>query len=125
MVIGLAFLFAMFMVLVPKAEAQDPVQVSPDKYTVVFENEHVRLLEYRDDPGDSSVMHEHPDHLVYSMSSWEREFSQPDGTTKKAQAKAGDAFWAPVGKHSGKNIGSTSTHALIFELKEKSRCSDD
>ncbi len=101
-----------------KAEAQDPVQTNPGKYSVIFENERVRLLEYRDKPGDVSVLHGHPDHLVYSLSDWKREFSLPDGSTKSAEAKAGDAFWAGAGKHSGKNIGSTETRALIFELKK-------
>ena len=29
----------------------DPTQTDPDKYKVVFENERVRVLEYRDDAG--------------------------------------------------------------------------
>ena len=29
----------------------DPTVTDPDKYRVVFENERVRVLEYRDDPG--------------------------------------------------------------------------
>jgi hypothetical protein len=111
---------AVVLVLVNTAPAQDPVEVNPGKYTVVFENDRVRLLEYRDKPGDASVLHEHPAHLVYSLSEWEREFILPDGTSRKANAKAGDAFWAPAGRHSAKNIGSTSTHALIFELKDGS-----
>ena len=115
--ITLLVVVAAFLVLVKSAPAQDPVEVNPGKYTVIFENDRVRLLEYRDKPGDVSVTHEHPDHLVYSLSAWEREFTQSDGTTMKGQSKAGDVFWAPAGKHAAKNIGSTSTHALIFELK--------
>lgn len=109
--------FAVFLFSLTGSNAQDPVDVNPGKYTVVFENEYVRLLEYKDNPGDKSVMHEHPDHLVYSMSEWEREFTSVDGTTTKGKAKPGDAFWAPGGKHFGKNIGTSPTHALIFELK--------
>lgn len=29
----------------------DPTITDPDKYRVVFENERVRVLEYRDEPG--------------------------------------------------------------------------
>ena len=29
----------------------DPMTTDPDKYSVVFENERVRVLEYRDGPG--------------------------------------------------------------------------
>ncbi len=28
----------------------DPTSTDPDKYKVIFENERVRVLEYRDDP---------------------------------------------------------------------------
>ncbi len=108
------------LTLVKKASTQDPVIVNPGKYTVIFENDRVRLLEYQDKPGDTSVTHEHPDHLVYSLSAWEREFVLPNGTTMKAHAETGDAFWAPAGQHAAKNIGITSTHALIFELKDSS-----
>ena len=30
----------------------DPTQTDPDKYAVIFENERVRVLEYKDRPGD-------------------------------------------------------------------------
>jgi len=30
----------------------DPVCTDPDKYTVIFENDRVRVLEYRDLPAD-------------------------------------------------------------------------
>lgn len=105
-------------VILKNVSAQDPVDVNPGKYTVLYENDRVRLLEYRDEQGDVSVPHEHPDHLVYSLSDWEREFYPANGTTVKALSKVGDTFWAPAGKHSAKNIGTTPTHALIFELKK-------
>jgi hypothetical protein len=36
----------------------DPTITDPDKYKVVFENERVRVLEYRDDPGQKTSEHE-------------------------------------------------------------------
>ena len=30
----------------------DPTQSDPDKYKVIFENDRVRVLEYKDKPGD-------------------------------------------------------------------------
>ena len=44
--------------------AQDPAKADSDKYKVVLENERVRVLEYRDKPGDKTTMHAHPDFLV-------------------------------------------------------------
>lgn len=50
----------------------DPVVSNPDHYKVVFENEHVRVLEYIDAPGDKTTAHEHPNSVVYTVSSFRR-----------------------------------------------------
>ena len=42
------------------ASAQDPALTDGDKYRVVLENPQVRVLEYRDRPGDKTHMHAHP-----------------------------------------------------------------
>ena len=36
----------------------DPTDSDPDKYRVVFENERVRVLEYRDEPGAKTSPHD-------------------------------------------------------------------
>jgi hypothetical protein len=46
--------------------ARDPTETDPDKYKVVFENERVRVLEYRDGPGDRTP-HRHPDSVTYTL----------------------------------------------------------
>jgi beta-alanine degradation protein BauB len=45
------------------AFAQDPVKVDPMHYCVLFENAHMRVLEYRDEPGDKAPMHSHPAYI--------------------------------------------------------------
>jgi hypothetical protein len=52
------------LVTAGKVWTQDPVKTDGDKYKVVFENERVRILAYRDDPGDKTLMHAHPDFVV-------------------------------------------------------------
>ena len=47
-------------------------RADPDKYKVIFENERVRVLEYRDEPGEATRPHEHPDSLMYTLSSFDR-----------------------------------------------------
>ena len=110
------------LVLLPVVtEAQDPVEANPGKYRVLFENERVRLLEYLDQPGEQSQPHEHPDHLVYSLSDWQREFILEDGTVVPGEAKSGDVIWIEANRHSGRNSGKVPTHALIFEVKQPSQ----
>jgi beta-alanine degradation protein BauB len=63
------------------AWAQDPVKTDSDKYKVVLENDRVRVLEYRDKPGDKTTMHVHPDFVVVSRSAFRRRLTLPGGKT--------------------------------------------
>ncbi|MBI3853915.1 MAG: cupin domain-containing protein [Verrucomicrobia bacterium] len=97
----------------------DPVRVNPGKYKAVFENERVRVLEYRDKPGDKALMHSHPDHLVYALSDLQRRFTFPDGKTADLRQEGGSAVWVNAETHAGENTGQTDTHVLIVELKDQ------
>ncbi|HWM16755.1 MAG TPA: cytoplasmic protein [Microbacterium sp.] len=95
----------------------DPVESNPDLYTVVFENERVRVLEYRDVPGTKSVPHRHPDSVMVTLSAFDRRLSSGDRTLD-VTLPAAAARWLGAQSHSGENIGSTETHAIFVELKE-------
>ncbi|HEU4344510.1 MAG TPA: cytoplasmic protein [Candidatus Binatia bacterium] len=101
-----------------KVWAQEPVKTDSDKYQVVFENERVRVLEYRDKPGDKTTMHAHPDFVVVTRSAFKRRLTLPDGKSAMREFKAGEVMWQPAQSHIGENIGDTDTEVLIIELKE-------
>src|SRR5688572_7656172 len=46
----------------------DPVKVSPDKFKVLLENEHVRVVEYSLKPGEKDNWHTHPPKTSYVIS---------------------------------------------------------
>ena len=98
--------------------AQDPVKTDFDKYKVVLENERVRVLEYRDKPGDKTTMHAHPDFVVVSRSAFKRRLTLPGGKSATREFKSGEVMWTDAQSHMGENIGDTDTHVLIIELKE-------
>jgi beta-alanine degradation protein BauB len=120
-ILALAPVLVVLLIVPLFAVAQDPVKTNPGKYVVVFENERVRVLEYRDRPGDKSLMHEHPDSVVYNVAPAKRRFSFPDGKTVDAELKGGQVIWNNAGKHGGENTGTTDTHAIIVELKQPAR----
>jgi hypothetical protein len=95
----------------------DPTVSDPDKYKVVFENERVRVLEYRDKPGDRTSPHHHPDSVMYTLSSFERRLVHGDREAD-VQMPAGRTGWLSAQEHAGENIGTTDTHVLFVELKE-------
>ena len=95
----------------------DPVVTDSELYRVVFENERVRVLEYRDLPGDRTHPHRHPDSVMYTLSSFRRRVSS-GGRTMDVSLDAGQVRWLPAQEHVGENVGDTPTHTLFIELKE-------
>ncbi len=95
----------------------DPIVSDPDKYKVVFENERVRVLEYRDKPGDRTSPHRHPDSVMYTLSSFERRLIH-NGQHRDVRLDAGHVGWLAAQEHSGENIGSTDSHVIFVELKD-------
>jgi beta-alanine degradation protein BauB len=73
--------------------AQDPIKTDGDKYKVVFENERVRILAYRDKPGDKTLVHAHPDFVVVSRSTFKRRLTLPSGKSAEREFKPGEFMW--------------------------------
>ena len=95
----------------------DPVVTNPDAYRVVFENERVRVLEYRDGPGHRTTPHAHPDSVMYTLSSFRRRLHRGD-EHRDVELPAGHVGWLPAQEHAGENIGDTETHVVFVELKD-------
>jgi quercetin dioxygenase-like cupin family protein len=101
--------------------ADDAVATDPDKYKVVLENERVRVLEYRDKPGEKTKMHTHPDFVLQAIAPFKRKLTLSNGKTMTREFKAGEIVWMNSQSHIGENIGETDTHVLITELKETAK----
>ena len=99
------------------AMSDDPTVSNPDLYTVVFENERVRVLEYRDVPGDRTTPHSHPDSVMVTLAAFDRKLVHGD-QEREVSLSAGQATWLPAQAHAGENIGATPTHSIFVELKE-------
>jgi hypothetical protein len=95
----------------------DPVATNPALYRVVFENERVRVLEYRDRPGDRTTTHGHPDSVMVTLSSFRRRLVSGDREAE-VELPSGIVRWLEAQEHVGENIGSSETHVLFIELKE-------
>lgn len=102
----------------------DPTSTDPDKYKVIFENDRVRVLEYRDEPGAATRPHNHPDSVMYTLSAFERRLVAADGQSRDVSLEAGEIRWLDAQVHSGENVGGSPTHVLFVELKEPRRPTD-
>lgn len=112
-----AFLTIALIASASAASAQDPIHTDGDKYKVLFENERVRVLEYRDKPGEKTAMHKHPAFVLYAMSPFKREIELPDGKFLSREFKGGEVLWSEAQAHIGNNVGDTPTHAIMVEMK--------
>jgi len=116
--IAMTFVGALALSQVPTDE--DPVKISPQLYEVRFENDRVRVLEYRLKPGETEPMHSHPPGVVHYLSDATFRTTLPDGTVSDASVKKGDVGWRDFTRHAARNIGSTEAHAMAIELKSSS-----
>ena len=96
----------------------DAPSANPEVYKVLRENAHVRVLEVRLARGATTALHTHPDNTVYVVKGGTVEFNSADGTTTRADMKAGDVLEMPALAHSGKNVGKGEVVAIITELKD-------
>jgi quercetin dioxygenase-like cupin family protein len=95
----------------------DPAVSNSDHYKVVFENDRVRVLEYTDKPGDKTTVHEHPDSVMYTLSSFRRRLYAGD-IQRDVELQAGSVQWIGAQQHYGENIGDTPSHSIFVELKD-------
>ncbi|MFC4039954.1 cytoplasmic protein [Dactylosporangium siamense] len=103
--------------MVLESHEVDPVVTDPELYSVLFENERVRVLRYRDHPGDTTHPHRHPDSVMVTLADFRRRV-HAGGREVEVELTAGQARWVGAQEHVGENIGATDSHAIFIELKE-------
>src|SRR5207237_7659971 len=81
------------------ARAQDPVKVDPKHYSVMFENDAVRVLRIHYAPGEKSVMHSHPDSVIVFLEDQKAKMTHPDGKSEEVSAQTGAAVFSQGGAH--------------------------
>jgi quercetin dioxygenase-like cupin family protein len=100
------------------AEAQDPVKVAPNNFTVLLENERVRVLDFHTKAGVKIPLHSHPAYISYSISgAGKTKFTSADGKVTEPAAKTGQATWHEAETHASEYEGTGTAHVLLVELK--------
>ena len=96
----------------------DPVREFPDKYTVLFENEHVRVVEYAVDPGERDGTHTHPPKLSYVLAGGTLRISPEGAEPFLSEEETGATHWSErLGRHDAENVGETTVRILLVEVK--------
>jgi hypothetical protein len=117
--IGLALMGMSSLLCAASSESKwDALQVAPNVYKVVFENERVRVLGFVTEPGQKWPVHSHPDSVAVSLSDYSVRNIIPGQAPTDRHSKLGDVRWISATSHIGENTGSTEMRGLIIELKD-------
>jgi hypothetical protein len=103
----------------PLQQYPDSVTADPAHYKVSFENELVRFVRARYEPGERSVMHRHWASCVIYLDDQTFNFTVPDGTGGPASASAGALGCGDGNVHASENIGRDSAEFIIVEFKNR------
>jgi quercetin dioxygenase-like cupin family protein len=111
-----AFLLGAGLATAVAQKSPDSTIIDPDVHQVVFENDHVRVLEARAAPGQKSPMHSHPPILVVSVGSARIKFTLPDGSTLIRDLRPGQVLWLDGVEHSWELLAG-NLHVIGVEVK--------
>ncbi len=103
----------------PIVSAQDAVKVDPKHYSVISENDQVRILKVHYGPHEKSVMHSHPATVAVFLTDATGQFSFPDGKKAEFNLKAGESQYDAKTIHLPENTGDKAMDAIVIELKSK------
>ena len=98
----------------------DAAIVASNAYKVVLDNEHVRVLELRMEPGDKTESHGHPDMVVVMVEGGTFRFGGPHSSTTPTDLEipSGTMSYQPADQHTTENIGGSAVHGFLIELKQ-------
>ena len=103
----------------------DAVIAAPEHHRVLLENDSVRMLDTRIDPGETVMLHTHQWSAAYYVLSWsdfvrrdEHGRVTLDSRQTGLQYGPGEAIWsAPLDAHTLENVGSSVLHLISVEVK--------
>ena len=99
--------------------SMDPAVVNATMEHVTLENDRVRAIEGILHPGDKEQMHSHPAFVTYVIAGGKIRNHFADGKVVEAELKTGDVLWRDPQTHWIENIGTTTLHFIVLELKDK------
>ncbi len=96
----------------------DPVEVSPNNYKILLENDNVRVLEMNLRAGEKDEVHSHPAETVYFIKGGKAKIHLPDGQSVDAELPDGHVMWNDAWTHQVENVGTSDIKAIIVESQQ-------
>lgn len=106
-----------FIVWTTPVSGQDPAIVNAKTIKIKFENDRVRVLEAELPPGTKEQVHSHPAYVIYVQAGGKVRNYAADGKTTESELKTGEVLYRDPLTHAAENIGNTTMHFILVELK--------
>jgi quercetin dioxygenase-like cupin family protein len=97
-------------------DALDATKVASGLYKLLNDTLGIRIIGINYKPGQSSVMHSHPDLALYVTDPGTAEFTAKDGTKRTMDLTKGMSIIIPADTHSAKNTGKTTIKGILVEV---------
>lgn len=97
-------------------DALDATKVASNHYKVLADSMGIRIVEVNYKPGETSVMHAHPDLALYVVNPGKAEFTAKDGSKQVMDLTKGMTVVVPADTHSAKNVGTTAFKGILIEV---------
>ena len=95
----------------------DCLNVASQNYTLLMENDRVRLFDVRIRPGEKIAMHSNGPSVIYVFNDGRLRHTYPDGKVRETVAVSGAVVWDDAETHETENVGDTDIHSLKVEMK--------
>jgi quercetin dioxygenase-like cupin family protein len=90
--------------------------ISPSIYKQLADTLNIRMISGVYKPGDSSIMHAHPDFAMYIMEGGTVELTAENGAKQIIEFKKDMPVIMPASTHSAKNVGKTTLKLVVVEV---------
>ena len=95
--------------------AMDPIKVEAQFAKVLADTLNIKMYEVTLKPGDTSLLHTHPDYTLYVLQGGKIAISA-NGVRQEMELKAGMGIIFGSISHSAKNIGNTTIKLLANDI---------
>jgi quercetin dioxygenase-like cupin family protein len=97
--------------------ALDPMKVEAPLMTNKFgDTLGIQMYEVAIKPGDTVLLHAHPDYTLYVAEGGTIRITPKDGEAQVVEFKTGSGMISPAGIHAGKNIGTTTIRLVATNI---------
>ena len=99
------------------AATQHATIVDPDAHVVLFENEHVRVIQARAPQGWKNRMHSHDPMVVVNLGSGRQKVTWPDGSTSLVDLNPGAVVWQDAAFEHSWELLAGEVNVVLVEVK--------